>query len=107
MNREALRDRLTKDRSAKLETNEMVPHPRGNGEGPHGRLWGTVSGKKLTEAASYLQSARAALLCWTRETCAHADNLETHADHLEGLCKALEAHRDTVAFKARLYGETP
>ena len=105
MNREALRDRLQNDR--------RPPSKPANGveaalPATAGVAWGIIGGKKLKEAASYLDSARRALLAWTRETCIHSENIETHADHLQEVlatCATLQRMKTTVEFKAHLYGE--
>lgn len=101
MNREALRDRLTNDRKP----------PSKPANGLEAVLPGlrNVEGKKLKEAASYLDSARKALLHWTRETGAHSDNYETDADHIcevLSFCATLARMKTTIEFKAHLYGET-
>jgi hypothetical protein len=100
MNREMLRDKLVEDRKPRANgvTEPVLP----------GLREGVVGGKKLKEAASYLDSARKALLHWTRDTCVHADNLETHADHLEETLRVaarIAELKTTIEFKAKLYGE--
>lgn len=106
MNREMLRDKLVQGRrrtdypeSTKANGVESVlPGLRENFTG----------GKKLAEAASYLDSARKAMLKWTRETASHSDNYETDADHLRevlAFCATLQKMKTTIEFKAHLYGE--
>jgi len=105
MNRETLRGRLLSDRKA-----EPPPSPAPKANGAPAALWGSVEGRKLKEAATYLASARAALLHWTRDTCLSADNLDTHAEHLEetlGICATLKKLQGTIEFKSTLYGEKP
>lgn len=120
MNRETLRDRLVDDRKPRglaqaLAAAETAPGKSRHGNGVEAALpataggaWGIVGGKKLKEAASYLDSARKALLAWTRETCIHSENLETHADHLQEVlatCATLQRMKTTIEFKTTLYGE--
>lgn len=116
MNREALRDRLTTDRKPPSKPanglDTVLPGLRNQTGPPTSTVsgaWGTTGGKKLKEAASYLDSARKALLNWSRETCARTDNLETDAEHLQevlGICATLRGIKTTIEFKAHLYGET-
>ena len=107
MQREALRDRLTADRSMLAHVETAPGKNRADSVLP-GLRDGYIQGKKLKEAASYLASARAALLHWTRDTCLSSDNLDTHAEHLEEtlrICGTLKDLQGTIEFKARLYGE--
>ena len=118
MNRETLRGRLLSDRKAEppppptdppSSTNRGLRGPDKENGAP-AALWGSVEGRKLKEAATYLASARAALLHWTRDTCLSADNLDTHAEHLEetlGICATLKKLQGTIEFKSTLYGEKP
>lgn len=109
MNREALRGKLLEDRNR--EAFQVRGHPadkKSNGSALPSMREGIVGGKKLKEAASYLDAARKALLNWTRETCVQADSLETHADHLQevlAMSATLDKLKGTVEFKAKLYGE--
>src|SRR5207245_11692737 len=82
MQREALRDRLNADRGTLAHAEAAPGKNRADSVLP-GLRDGYVQGKKRKEAASYLASARAALLHWTRDTWLSSDNLDTNDEHLE------------------------
>ena len=94
----AVRERLLADR-------RMPEKPNGNGAVPVGRE--ILTGKKLAEAASYLKSARAALIGWTREVYANSDALEMHLVHVRetlGLAERMENEQAKLEGRARIFG---
>ena len=66
-----------------------------------------VNGEKLKEAASYLKSARLAMLNWTKELYAGTENIDLQVDHLQDVlkfCDAVETLRGRLEIKASVFG---
>ncbi len=79
------------------------PPPVANGDSPIAH-----NGSKLSEAASYLKSARVCLLTWVRENYVNATNVDQNTDDVRELLAITQDLEDTRALldvKASIHGK--
>jgi hypothetical protein len=95
MNKNALADKLLASR--------RLPPVAPNGDSPIASI--VPTGSKLSEAASYLKSARICLLTWVRANYVNSDNVDQNTDHVRELlaiANSLEGTRATLDVKASI-----
>jgi hypothetical protein len=95
MNKNALADKLLASR--------RLPPVAPNGDSPI-----VHTGSKLSEAASYLKSARVCLLTWVRENYVNATNVDQNTDDVRELLSIAQDLEDTRArldVKASIHGK--
>lgn len=87
----------------KLLASRRLPPVSPNGDGPM-----VHNGSKLSEAASYLKSARICLLTWVRNNYVSAENVDNHTDdvrELLAIAQSLENTRAALDVKASIHGK--
>lgn len=88
----------------KLLASRHLPPIAPNGDKPDGAVYGS----KLSEAASYLKSARICLLTWVRQNYVNAPNVDHNTEDVRELLSMAQDLEDTRAkldVKASILGK--